>query len=132
MNGSVGDAKREKWVLRWSNHPKALLVAVPNSFALAATRMGWDLTIDHPEGYDLPESMINRCKVRTAATASGFQVTRDRAEALDGAQFVFRQLWCCWIITARPKRYWLGLKSWIVDEAATRRRTMAISRIVCQ
>ncbi|MHC4389790.1 MAG: Rossmann-fold NAD(P)-binding domain-containing protein [Planctomycetota bacterium] len=47
-----------KIVLAWTDHPKALPVAVPDSFATAVTRMGWDLTIAHPRGYDLPTEVV--------------------------------------------------------------------------
>src|SRR5690242_5952752 len=43
-------AGRKRVVLTWAWHPKALPMAVPNSFALAATQMGHDLVIAHPRG----------------------------------------------------------------------------------
>ncbi|MFL6254716.1 MAG: acetylornithine carbamoyltransferase, partial [Pyrinomonadaceae bacterium] len=39
---------RKRVLLTWAWHPKALPMAVPNSFALAAAQMGHDLTIAHP------------------------------------------------------------------------------------
>src|SRR6184192_4850789 len=49
---------RKKVLLTWAWHPKALPMAVPNSFALAAAQMGHDLTIAHPEGYELDGDLM--------------------------------------------------------------------------
>src|SRR5689334_24222849 len=48
---------RKRVVLTWAWHPKALPMAVPNSFALAAAQMGHDLVIAHPHEYDLDEEL---------------------------------------------------------------------------
>jgi len=50
--------ERKRVVLTWAWHPKLLPMAVPNSFALAASQMGHDLVIAHPPGYDLDEQLI--------------------------------------------------------------------------
>ena len=50
------EAKRKpKVVLTWSPHIKAIPHAVANSFAEWTIGMGHDLTITHPEGYELDE-----------------------------------------------------------------------------
>src|SRR4051794_35135536 len=51
-------AGRQKVLLTWAWHPKALPMAVPNSFALAASQMGHDLVIAHPGGYELDDELI--------------------------------------------------------------------------
>src|ERR1051326_3776502 len=50
--------QRKRVVLTWAWHPKALPMAVPNSFALAAAQMGHDLVIAHPPGYELDDQLI--------------------------------------------------------------------------
>src|SRR3954471_2565408 len=49
---------RKKVLLTWAWHPKALPMAVPNSFALASAQMGHDLAIAHPRGYELDEELM--------------------------------------------------------------------------
>src|SRR5437588_946072 len=61
---------RKKVLLTWAWHPKALPMAVPNSFALAAAQMGHDLTIAHPEGYELDDDLMETIR-RQAADAGG-------------------------------------------------------------
>src|SRR6476646_3773486 len=45
--------EKKRVLMTWAWHPKPLPMAVPNSFALAAAQFGHDLTIAHPEGYEL-------------------------------------------------------------------------------
>jgi N-acetylornithine carbamoyltransferase len=115
-------SKPGKIVLTWADHPKCLPVAVPNSFALAMTQMGWDLTIARPEGYDLPPEIMERCRRHAVVAGSGLEVTNDREAAFTGARFVYAKSW------GRIDRYGLetqelaerkegGLAKWIVDAA---------------
>src|SRR4029079_18699764 len=53
---------RKRVVLTWAWHPKPLPMAVPNSFALAASQMGHDLIIAYPPGYDLDEELIETAR----------------------------------------------------------------------
>src|SRR5947207_9501634 len=48
---------RKRVMLAWAWHPKPLPMAVPNSFALAAAQMGHELTIAHPQGYELDDEL---------------------------------------------------------------------------
>ena len=75
---------RKRVVLTWAWHPKALPMAVPNSFALAAAQMGHDLVIAHPPGYDLDEELIETL---------GATVTNDIDAAFDGADVIYAKSW---------------------------------------
>src|SRR2546421_9706779 len=80
---------RKRVLLTWAWHPKALPMAVPNSFALAAAQMGHDLVIAHPQGYELDDEL--RSEMRKHATAAGGSVTNlnDADEGLDRAEGVY-------------------------------------------
>lgn len=115
-----------KILLTWADHPKCLPVAVPNSFALGMTQMGWDLTIARPEGYDLPPEIMERCRAHAKAAGSKLEVTDDRDAAFAGARFVYAKSW------GRIDRYGQetreieerkerGLSKWIVDAAIMKR-----------
>jgi N-acetylornithine carbamoyltransferase len=81
-------AGRKRVVLTWAWHPKALPMAVPNSFALAAAQMGHDLVIAHPPGYELDEELIE-----TARKHSSVQITNDIDAAFDGAEVIYAKSW---------------------------------------
>jgi N-acetylornithine carbamoyltransferase len=64
--------EKKKVLLTWAWHPKALPMAVPNSFALATAQFGHDLRIAQPEGYELDEELIS--EIETEAKKNGGSV----------------------------------------------------------
>jgi N-succinyl-L-ornithine transcarbamylase len=74
--------KRPKVVLTWAPHIKPLPQAVPNSFAEWMHAIGADLTITHPEGYELHEDYVKNAAV-----------THNQQEALEQADFVYVKNW---------------------------------------
>ena len=74
--------KKPKVVLTWAPHIKAIPHAVANSFAEWSLGMGHDLTICHPEGYELD-----------AEFTQGAIITNDQSEALQDADFVYVKNW---------------------------------------
>lgn len=74
--------KRPKVVLTWAPHIKPLPQAVANSFAEWMNLLNVDLTIAHPEGYDLHEDFVKDS-----------YVTNDQDEALRDADFVYVKNW---------------------------------------
>ncbi len=74
--------KKPKVVLTWAPHIKAIPHAVANSFAEWTLGMGHDLTICHPEGYELD-----------AEFTQGAIITNDQSEALQDADFVYVKNW---------------------------------------
>jgi len=79
-------AGRKRVVLTWAWHPKALPMAVPNSFALAASQMGHDLVIAHPPGYDLDEELIENL-------GDSVEITNDIDAAFAGAEVIYAKSW---------------------------------------
>ncbi|MCB0430303.1 MAG: N-acetylornithine carbamoyltransferase [Flavobacteriales bacterium] len=73
---------RPKVVLTWAPHPKALLQAVPNSFAQWMNRADVDLVITHPEGYELAAEYVGNARV-----------TYSQDEAFEGADFIYAKNW---------------------------------------
>ncbi|MEY3647883.1 MAG: hypothetical protein RLZ13_768, partial [Bacteroidota bacterium] len=74
--------KKPKVVLTWAPHIKAIPHAVANSFAEWSLGMGHDLTICHPEGYELDPEFTR-----------GASITNDQSEALQDADFVYVKNW---------------------------------------
>ncbi len=74
--------KNPKVVLTWAPHIKAIPHAVANSFAEWSLGMGHDLTICHPEGYELDPEFTQ-----------GATITNDQREALQNADFVYVKNW---------------------------------------
>ncbi len=93
---------KPKVVLTWAPQVKALPQAVPNSFAQWTLKAGFDLTIVHPEGYELDERFTR-----------GATIMHDQDEALAGADFVYAKNWSSY------KEYGQILcqdRSWMITE----------------
>src|SRR4051812_15975254 len=84
---------RKKVLLTWAWHPKALPMAVPNSFALAAAQMGHDLTIAHPPGYELDQELMGEVERRAESAGGSVRLVDDVNEAFDGAEVVYAKSW---------------------------------------
>lgn len=85
--------ERGKFVLTWAHHPRALPLAVPSSTVHMAAMRGMEVVVLRPEGYALPEPIME--KARQAARLSGGSVheTTDRTEALQGAHVIYAKEW---------------------------------------
>ena len=82
-----------KVVLSWAWHPRALPMAVPNSFALQMARAGVNLTIAHPKGLELDADLMQDVRRQADANGGSVQVVNDRLGSLDGAQVVYVKSW---------------------------------------
>ncbi len=109
-----------KFVLSWAYHPRALPLAVPSATVHMAAMRGMDVTVLRPEGFELPESIMD--KARDAAGLSGGSVTEtdDRAEALEGAHVIYAKSWAStkhYGHIPNDERAREGLKGWCVDNS---------------
>lgn len=84
---------RKKVLLTWAWHPKALPMAVPNSFALAAAQMGHDLTIAHPEGYDLDSELVAQVSNSAASSGGSVRTVTDPVAGYEDADVVYAKSW---------------------------------------
>jgi len=108
-----------KFVLTWAFHPRALPLAVPAATVHMAAMRGMNVTVLRPDGFELPDSIMQ--KARKAADASGGSVeeTSDRAGAINGAHVVYAKSWSATRHYGdRPADDDLrrGLEDWCVDE----------------
>ena len=89
----LGVPNRARFVLSWAYHPRALPLAVPAATLHMAAMRGMDVVVARPEGFALPQAVMD--KARAAASASGGSVseTADRAAALKGASIVYAKEW---------------------------------------
>jgi N-acetylornithine carbamoyltransferase len=88
-----GNTVGRKFVLHWAYHPKALPMAVPNSTLLMAARLGMDVTVARPDGFELDPSVM--ATATSLADQSGGQVTEstDPGAACKGAEVIYAKAW---------------------------------------
>jgi N-acetylornithine carbamoyltransferase len=84
---------KKKFLLTWTYHPKPLNTAVANSAALIATKLGMDLTILRPKGYDLDAGYLQDAGENAKHYGGSIRVTDDIDAAYRGADFVYAKSW---------------------------------------
>jgi N-acetylornithine carbamoyltransferase len=91
-----GSPAGKKFVLTWAYHPKALPTAVPNSALLTAARLGMDVTIAAPEGFELDPAVL-------AMAGPGVTQSNNMDEALEGADIVYAKAWSGSMVYDQPE-----------------------------
>jgi N-acetylornithine carbamoyltransferase len=88
-----GAAKGRRVLLTWAYHPKALPMAVPNSFLLGASRLGVELVLARPQGYDLDPEIVEAARANALVSGGSLTVTDDAEKAYDGVSVVYGKSW---------------------------------------
>jgi N-acetylornithine carbamoyltransferase len=67
--------------------------AVPQSVVLAAAKMGMEVTLAHPKGFDLDPDVITKCNAFSEQTKGSFKIVDDFEEGFKGADIVYPKSW---------------------------------------
>lgn len=114
-------AGRKKVLLTWAWHPKPLPMAVPNSFALAAAQRGHDLTIAHPEGYELDAELMEQIRQQAAVAGGRIMISNDIDASFEDVEVVYAKSWGSKKFYGAPDKDMAEREQyrckWIVDEA---------------
>jgi N-acetylornithine carbamoyltransferase len=86
-------AQGGRFVLTWAWHPKALPLAVPAAAVHMAALRGMAVTVLRPEGFALPEPVMERARQAAALAGGSVSETADRREALAGAHALYAKSW---------------------------------------
>lgn len=82
-----------KFVLSWAYHPKALPLAVPASTLYTAARRGMDITVLRPEGFALPDAIMQRSLDAAEKSGGSIRETDDRRDAMQDAHVIYAKSW---------------------------------------
>ena len=108
-----------KFVLSWAYHPMALPLAVPSSTLFMAAKRGMDVTVLRPEGFALPEAIMDKARSAAAVSGGTVQESEHRIEAMEGAQIIYAKSWSSTQAYGDRKadlELRKGLEHWCVDE----------------
>jgi ornithine carbamoyltransferase len=72
-------------------------ISVPVSQVLLFPRYGIDVTLAYPEGYQLPDWVIDKAKTYAEANGGSLRITHDQEEAYRDADVVFPKNWGNWV-----------------------------------
>ena len=84
---------RAKFVLSWAYHPKALPLAVPAATVHMAAMRGMEVVVLRPEGFALPEQVMEKARLAAQQAGGSLTETSDRASALAGASVLYAKEW---------------------------------------
>jgi N-acetylornithine carbamoyltransferase len=107
----LGKLKGAKVTLTWAYHPKALPMAVPNSFAAIVSQLGADLTIAHPKEFPLERKLLDALPKKP-------RIVHSKEEGLEEVQVLYAKSWGGSAFYGKweeEKKIREGLKSWICD-----------------
>jgi N-acetylornithine carbamoyltransferase len=79
--------------IMWASHPLALPMAVANSILIASTLAGMEVTLAHPEGFELQEGIVALGRDFARRSGGSLRVVHDRQEAARGAEVIYAKAW---------------------------------------
>lgn len=85
--------EKGRFVLSWVYHPRALPLAVPSAALHMAAMRGMDVVVARPDGFALPQEIMDKARQAAANSGGTVRETDDRAEALAGANIVYAKEW---------------------------------------
>lgn len=92
--GGVENLKGKKLAMTWAYSPSyGKPLSVPQGVIGLMTRMGMDVVLAHPEGYEVMPEVEEVAKKNAAASGGTFTRTNDMAEAFKDADIVYPKSW---------------------------------------
>ncbi len=92
--GSLDNLKGRKMAVSWAYSPTyGKPMSVPQGLIGLMTRFGMDITLAHPEGYELMPDVLEVARQNAAESGSSFEVTNDMDAAFENAEVVYPKSW---------------------------------------
>jgi N-acetylornithine carbamoyltransferase len=83
----------KKVVLTWAPGPQPFTQSVANTFIRVAAMAGADVTLAHPEGFDLADDLLASARELAATSGGKVQISNSRDDAFRGADVVYAKSW---------------------------------------
>lgn len=87
------DLKGKKITVSWAYGKYIRPVAVPQSLVSMMTRLGMDVTLAHPKGFELDPEVIKEAEESAIKSGGKFRITNDMDDAFTGAQVIYAKNW---------------------------------------
>ncbi len=89
--------KGVKIAVSWAYSPSyAKPLSVPQGLAMLMPRLGADVKLAHPPGYQLMDECLDAARAGAAASGGSFEVVDSMDEAFEGAHVVYPKSWGPW------------------------------------
>jgi len=92
--GGVQNLKGKKIAMSWAYSPSyGKPLSVPQGIIGLMTRMGMDVTLAHPEGYEVMDGVVDVARANAAEFGGKFEITHSMADAFRDADVVYPKSW---------------------------------------
>lgn len=92
--GGLENLKGKKVAMTWAYSPSyGKPLSVPQGISALFTRMGMDVVLAHPEGYEIMPEVEEIAKKNAETYGGSFKVTNDMKEAFEDADIVYPKSW---------------------------------------
>ena len=108
--GGLENLKGKKVAVTWAYSPSyGKPLSCPQSLISLLPRFGMDVTLAHPEGYDLMPEVVERAKGYAAESGTTFKQVNTMAEAFEGADIVIPKSWAPFAAMEKRTNLYLSL-----------------------
>ena len=103
--GGLENLKGKKIAVTWAYSPSyGKPLSVPQGIIGLMTRLGMDVVLAHPEGYDLMPEVVELAQNQAKLSGSQFSVVNSMDEAFKDADIVYPKSWApFWVMKERTK-----------------------------
>jgi len=92
--GGAENLKGKKIAMSWAYSPSyGKPLSVPQGIVGLMTRFGMDVTLAHPEGYEIMSDVEDVARKNAASSGGSFTKTNSMKEAFEGADIVYPKSW---------------------------------------
>jgi len=115
--GSFEALRGKKLAMTWAYSPSyGKPLSVPQGIIGLMTRFGMDVTLAHPEGYDLLPEVVDVARRNAQQSGGAFRVANRMDEAFEGADVVYPKSWAPFqVMERRTELLRSGNKSGLQD-----------------
>lgn len=92
--GGIENLKGKKLAMTWAYSPSyGKPLSVPQGVIGLFTRLGMEVVLAHPEGYDVMKDVVDVAEKNAKQSGGSFKVTNDMKEAFQDADIVYPKSW---------------------------------------
>jgi len=92
--GGIENLKGKKLAMTWAYSPSyGKPLSVPQGVIGLMTRMGMEVVLAHPEGYEVMPEVLDVAKSNAEKSGGSFRVSNDMADAFKDADIVYPKSW---------------------------------------
>ncbi len=119
MRQKVRSLKGRRLAITWVQSPSSQSPGIPHSLLGLACRMGMDVILAHPKGFELDAEILSQASENASQSGGSLQTAHDLQGSLRGCDFLYARSWASLAHYSDPDREALlkrSLDSWNLSE----------------